>query len=348
MSAWVGAVGMAGGFFPLGNSVSARLPFHSPVFGAVALAIAVAAPTSAAATLVWRAHPRAGTAISLAGLLLVGWIGVELLVIGQFTWLQPVCAVTGLAMMLLGNRAVVRQFAEVVAAAPLFAVAPLLRPWHLRWGATPGEVAGEMPGDDIVRTSHFTATRAITVDAPPETVWPWLVQVGFGRAGFYSYDLLDNLARPSAERILPAWQQARVGDIAAPMTNPPSANTSFRIVNVEPPTELLWSKQDSTWSWVLRPLPGNQTRLVTRLRQQYRWAPATIVTVLLAEFGDFAMMRRMLLGIKQRAERAAAVATSGTSSPIRITSSPDASWIPPLGTQALHTSLRAPSVNRRR
>jgi hypothetical protein len=327
VSAWAGALGMAAGFLILGDSVSARLPFHSPVFGAVALAMVVAAPTSAAAILVWRAHPRAGSAISLAGLLLVGWIGVEVLVTGQFSWLQPVCAAAGLAMMLLGDRAVVRQFAEVLWAAPLFVVAPLLRPWHLRWGATPGEVAAPMPGDGLVRASHFTATRAITIDAPPEAVWPWLVQVGFGRAGFYSYDLLDNLAHPSAERILPAWQQPRIGDIAAPMTNPPRANTSFRIVNVEPPSDLLWSKQDSTWSWVLRPLPGNRTRLVTRLRQQYRWAPATIVTVLLAEFGDFPMMRRMLHGIKQRAERAAAVATSATSSPMRTPSRPAASWI---------------------
>ena len=68
----------------------------------------------------------------------------------------------------------------------------LYRHWHLRWGATDDEVAAAMPGDELVPSSQFTATRALTIDAPPSDVWPWLTQVGIGRAGFYSYDWLDN------------------------------------------------------------------------------------------------------------------------------------------------------------
>src|SRR4051812_11491507 len=80
------------------------------------------------------------------------------------------------------------------------------RRWHRRWGATPDEVAGAMPGDDLLERAHFVATRAVTIDAPASDVWPWLVQVGFGRAGFYSYDLVDNLGRPSAQEVLDQFQ----------------------------------------------------------------------------------------------------------------------------------------------
>jgi len=192
----------------------------------------------------------------------------------------------------------------VLRALPLFVTAPLYRPWHLRWGATDSEVIAPMPGDEIVPVSHFTATRAITIDAPPEAVWPWLVQVGFGRAGFYSYDLLDNLGRYSSDQILPEWQQLDVGDLTAPMANPPTPATSFTVAVMRAPFLLVWTKPDSTWSWSLRRLPEGGTRLVTRLRQRYRLVPSVVVTVILAELGDFPMMRKMLMGIKRRAEAA--------------------------------------------
>jgi hypothetical protein len=213
-----------------------------------------------------------------------------------------VYAAVGAGLIALGNAAILRQVADVIAALPLFVTAPLWRRWHLRWGATRAEVAAAMPGDELVPVSHFTATRAMTIDASPEAVWPWLMQVGYRRAGFYSYDLLDNLGRPSARTILPAWQSLQAGELAAPMANPPTPQTSFLIADADPPGRLVWAKPDSTWTWTLRALPGGRTRLVTRLRQHYRAVPAAIVTVILAEFGDFPMMRKMLLGIKQRAE----------------------------------------------
>ena len=82
-----------------------------------------------------------------------------------------------------------------------------IRPWQLRWGATDEEVARAMPGDDVVKHPTFNATRAVTIQARPEQIWPWLVQIGVTpRAGWYSYDWLDNLGIPSAERIVPEWQ----------------------------------------------------------------------------------------------------------------------------------------------
>src|SRR2546422_155339 len=89
----------------------------------------------------------------------------------------------------------------------------VLRPMQLRWGATDDEVQRALPGDDNVPQPTFNATRAVTVDAQPEEIWPWLIQIGAGRAGWYSYDLLDNLGHPSAERIIPEFQQLAVGDL---------------------------------------------------------------------------------------------------------------------------------------
>lgn len=160
-----------------------------------------------------------------------------------------------------------------------------------------------MPGDDLVQDAQFVATRAITIHAPPEDVWPWIQQVGFRRSGFYSYDLLDNLGHPSSHAILPEWQNLHVGEIAAPMADPPTAATSFTIAEVDAPRHLVWAKPDSTWAWRLEPVDVNRTRLVTRLKVRYRCRPDALVTVPLIEFGDFAMMRRMLLGLRDRAER---------------------------------------------
>ena len=131
-----------------------------------------------------------------------------------------------------------------------------------------------MPGDDLVQRSSFSATRAITIDAPPDTVWPWLAQLGFGRAGFYSYDLFDNAARPSAERILPECQDIEVGDWV-PMAAKVNETTAFRIAGFEKGEWMLWTKPNSTWAWKLVPLAGDRTRLLTRLKQYNDWHAST-------------------------------------------------------------------------
>jgi uncharacterized protein YndB with AHSA1/START domain len=198
----------------------------------------------------------------------------------------------------------VRAVGDVLLSWPRFLTAPLYRRWHLRWGTTDAELVAAMPGDELIPTPSFAATRAITIAAPPEQVWSWIVQLGTGRAGWYSYDLFDNNGRQSADRILPQFQDIRTGDWV-PMSATVSETTAFRVKAFEANRWLLWAKPDSSWTWQLTPTDAGRTRLVTRLKERYPWriSPGlALLTVVLFEFGDFPMMRRVLKGIKVRAE----------------------------------------------
>ena len=130
--------------------------------------------------------------------------------------------------------------------------------------------------------------------------------MGYRRAGFYTYALLDNAGYESADTVLEEYQHPEIGDWM-PMSSKVSETTAFRVATLASDEWLLWSKPDSTWSWSLTALPGGRTRLVTRLKQRYQWeSPGMAVfTLVLLELGDFAMMLRMLTGIKERAERLA-------------------------------------------
>jgi hypothetical protein len=203
---------------------------------------------------------------------------------------------------------------DALTAVPWFLVAPVVRPWHLRWGSTAAEVRGSMPGDEVVRRAQFIATRAVTVDAPPDQVWPWIVQLGYGRAGFYTYDLIDNAGQPSAERILDQFQHPVAGDLMPMYEELHGLAIAYTVTAFEKDEWLVWvhrptpaEEPDSTWTWRLSPLPGGRTRLVTRMKQDYRWETPGLAffNFVLMEMGDFAMERRMLKGIKARAESAA-------------------------------------------
>jgi hypothetical protein len=134
----------------------------------------------------------------------------------------------------------------------------------------------------------------------------------FGKAGFYSYDLSDNAGSPSANRILPEHQHPTIGDWV-PMAARVNDTTAFKIVALEPHRFLVWGKPHSSWVWTLKPLRGGRTRLVTRLKDRYSWRADplnALLSLILFEFGDFAMMRRLLFGVKWRAERIQALSSS--------------------------------------
>ena len=202
---------------------------------------------------------------------------------------------------------------DALSAIPWFVLAPLARPWHLRWGATADEVYSAMPGDDVVPRAQFIATRAVTVDAPPDRVWPWIVQLGYRRAGFYTYDLIDNASQRSADRILEEYQHPAAGDLMPMFKELHGLAIAYTVTDFETNSWMVWvhrpqatEEPDSTWTWRLTPLPNGGTRLVTRMKQDYRWETPRLAffNFFLMELGDFAMERRMLMGIKRRAEAA--------------------------------------------
>ena len=179
----------------------------------------------------------------------------------------------------------------------------LIRPWHLRWGATLEEARRELPGDYLVRSPFLKATRAITIDAPLSAVWPWLVQMGYRRAGFYSYDWIDNDRIPSADRIVPELQHLQVGELV-----PTGPGEGFRVAVIDPERALVLQidhpRAQISSALVLASPEGRSTRLIMRLWARFPLSLFALLYYPVFEPGDFVMMRKELLGIKARAERA--------------------------------------------
>jgi hypothetical protein len=181
-----------------------------------------------------------------------------------------------------------------------FVYARYVRPRQLSWGATPDEMSRTLPGDELVTRPTFNATRAITIAAAPEQIWPWLIQVGLTRAGSYSYDILDNLGRPSARHILAEFQNLAPGDVV-PMS--PYGKQGMNVYSINEPHSMIWGTPgDTTWAWQLDANRYGSTRLITRVRSRYRWLSPSIAFCALLEFGDIWMMRKMLLNLRDRAE----------------------------------------------
>lgn len=158
----------------------------------------------------------------------------------------------------------------------------------------------ELPGDDLI-TGGGSVTRAIGIEASAADVWPWLVQLGFGRAGWYSYDWIDNDFKPSADRIMPEYQDLAVGDKILMMPT-----MGFVVHAVDPGRSIVSVLEDGSTSWCLALYPDGDrgTRLVSRWRPKFERTPATIVMQVLSEPGTFIMEQKMLRTIRDRVETA--------------------------------------------
>jgi hypothetical protein len=225
----------------------------------------------------------------------------------------------------------------------------IIRPWYERWGIEPDDDSRLLPGDELIAGPTAGDTRGITIDAPAAAIWPWLVQMGFGRAGWYSYDTLDMRGK-SDTTIVPEWQSLAVGQ-----TMPTWPGGGFEVVQVEPDHAIVLYIDDTivarqeaearamavgglgaepttaglaasaaimrsqprefraSWAFVLDPIDGERTRLIERVRVEYpKIAAWNRVAGPLFGVGVFLMTRRQLLGIKDRAER---LVTRGPSRP---------------------------------
>ena len=200
--------------------------------------------------------------------------------------------------------------APLVAGAAALAVVTLR--WSaLHWGATTEETRERLPGDEILRDPGLVATRAITIEAPPEEVWRWVVQMGADRGGFYSYDRLENLAGcrlQSADTVVEDWQHLTPGDLVRLHPRVALAVTAVEpgrslVLHAAPamPGDPAAAPYDFTWSFVLRRHPHRATRLITRERFAYRhqWSPLLVEPVAAV---SSLMSQRMLRGIRDRAE----------------------------------------------
>jgi len=196
--------------------------------------------------------------------------------------------------------------AAAIAGAGLVAYTGILaaaRPWHRRWGAIDDEIAQTLPGDELSQDSAL-ANHAITIHAPVEEVWPWLVQIGQDRAGFYSYSWLENLFRAdihNADEIVPEWQTIEEGGhVRLASADVYGDGPLLRVSHVRPGRAFVL---EGWGELVLRPVDKHSTRLLIRTHRSKQSPLMKVLSFFLIEPAHFVMERRMLLGIKERAEK---------------------------------------------
>ena len=195
----------------------------------------------------------------------------------------------------------------ILAVLGIFAVVAMfaLLPWMDRWGAGESEIAARLPGDELVPSPRIFYTRAISINAAPEKVYPWIVQIGAERGGWYSYEWFEtNILRceiANANRIHEQWQNLKVGDPVR-MCPGTSGPPPYEVAMLEPDRAMILGHQDNgewieVWQFVLLPEADGSTRLILRSRnaaQDWFWD--------VIRPGEFIMARGMLLGVKERVE----------------------------------------------
>lgn len=210
------------------------------------------------------------------------------------------------------NLSLTKEALGALAIAGSVVASPLLRPWYRNWGANDEEVGMPLPGDELAPNPRLESTRAITIQTSAANVWPWLVQIGQGRGGLYSYERLENLVgcqMQNADVILPQFQQLEIGD---QVRLGPDGYPAFEVAAIDPGIALILrgdtpnpTGRPTIWIWTffLMPIEEHATRLLLRARLEYASSLGNRISWRI--FTDpiaFNMERAMLLGIKRRAE----------------------------------------------
>ena len=291
---------VAGGLGLLGvvglRRYSRRLIFVAAIASVLLLALAA------------RPYAIAGAIIDVALFILLGFTEVKSLR-GRWIWHRTLLeGAVGSAAPPTRTRRIARTAGNSIGWLFLVYVTVLvvLRPWHLTWGATDDDLGMILPGDGLA--PRVAATHAVTINAPASAVWPWLVQIGQDRGGFYSYETIENrllgAGIRNTDRINPEWQQLREGDFvrsARPdwLGGRFADRTGWWVADVEPGRSITligWG------TFLLQPVDSATTRLIIRTRGDDGGFLSAPFDVLIFEPGHFLMERRMMLGIKQRAE----------------------------------------------
>lgn len=228
-------------------------------------------------------------------------------------------------------------FVLALAGAGYVAFRMVVRPWWRSWGVVPAETGKPLAGDELIPDATVSETRGIAIGAAPEAIWPWLMQMGYGRGGWYSYDAIDMAGR-SSDTLDPELAHLAVGDIVP--TDPAggfvvrilepqralvlysdtalmqeraeaarAAGAAEASANVRATGAFMENAQPTdfaaSWAFVLEPMPDGGTRLIERVRTRFGESdkPWTRYTLPVMGFGVFVMVRRQLLGIKERVER---------------------------------------------
>ena len=199
-----------------------------------------------------------------------------------------------------------RRMCGILGAAAALAVAyaAWLRPWHLTWGASAQEVAGPLAGDELMPEADVVSTRVVEIDAPPSAVWPWLVQMGPGRGGAYTYDWIERrlgVDIRNVDRVVPELQGLAAGDEI------PMPGYAMRVERLDPERAMVTRATNGAWVWAFELRPsGRGTRLVSRNRISWAgWGARDWLGYPVMEPGSWVMERKMLLTIRDLAERLA-------------------------------------------
>jgi hypothetical protein len=217
------------------------------------------------------------------GLIVLGCIIASIVVLaGLIAWLG---AATGIGVGVLIAFGVIGTYLLVIG------------PWQRRWGTTDDEIQRAMPGDALLRPDALSTTRAITIDASPEDVFPWLLQIGYGRGGWYSYDWIDNDGKPSVERIDSALQRLAVGDRIEMLPG-----VGPVVCEIAPNHHIVSGGETDSWCMLVEPTYDGRTRLISRWRQDWPKSVGTYVWIALSDPGAFLMEQKMLRRIRALAE----------------------------------------------